>query len=119
MGRSTHQNSSEKVDIKRMIVSESAVKAVLDGRKRAVRRNSRYADPGDEFALRGHSFEIMQVYRQTVGDMTDADAQDEGFESMRAYKDYIVGIHKGMVWRPDAKVWVHEFEPVADNGSPA
>lgn len=110
-------NSAEKRDIQRMITSDTAIEAVLAGRKRAVRRNNRYADQGDEFGLRGNSFKVTRVYRQTLGDMTDQDAQDEGFDSMQAYKDYIVGIHDGMTWRAQAKVWVHEFEPlVTDDG---
>lgn len=113
MSESTpHNASAEKRNIERMIVSETAIQAVLDGRKRAVRRNNRYADPGDEFSLRGTSFKITRVYRQAIGDMTDADARDEGFDSMDAYKDSIIGIHKGMTWQPQAKVWVHEFEPI-------
>lgn len=99
--------------IDRLVTVPSDVANVLEGRKKATRRNGRYADPGETMILGGQSFEVTRVYQQSLGEMTDEDAQSEGFESMEAYKTYILSMHKGMPWVPQVKVWVHEFRPIS------
>jgi hypothetical protein len=47
--------------------------------------------------------------RETLGQMTDADAQAEGYPSLEIHKDLILRMHKGKDWNSGAKVWVHEF----------
>lgn len=98
--------------IERMITNEQDIKLVLEGKKTATRRNGRYADPGETFELQGKTFEVTQVYPQTLGEMTDSHAQQEGYESMENYKNYILSLHPGMPFLPHMQVWVHEFKPV-------
>lgn len=106
--------AAKKGSVERLITDEIGVAAALAGRKRAVRRNSRYADPGERFVLSGQAFVVQRVYQQALGEMTDADARAEGFDSMEQYKGFILAMHQGMPWLPQMTVWVHEFEPVDD-----
>jgi hypothetical protein len=99
--------------IERLITVEKDVKLVLNGDKQVTRRNGRYADPGEIMELGGQSFEVYKVYQQVIGEMTDADAKAEGYTDIETYKQYILSMHKGMPWIPNAKVWVHEFRPVS------
>jgi N4-acetylcytidine amidohydrolase len=98
--------------IERLVTVADDVKRVLNGKKIVTRRNGRYADPGEIMELEGKSFEVYKVYRQAIGEMTDADAEAEGYNDLETYKQYILSMHKGMPWIPHAKVWVHEFRPV-------
>ncbi|MGE5704733.1 MAG: ASCH domain-containing protein [Clostridia bacterium] len=98
--------------IDRLVTKPEDVQRVLEGSKTATRRNGRYADPGEIMELEGKRFEVYAVYRQELGELTDAHAQSEGFADVAAYKDYIVSLHPGMPWLPQMKVWVHEFRLV-------
>jgi len=98
--------------IERLITKESDIELVLQGKKTATRRNGRYADVGEVMELSGQSFIIDDVHIQALGDLTDAHAQQEGFESVEDYKQAILSYHPGMPWLPHMNVWVHEFSPV-------
>ncbi len=98
--------------IDRLVTVEEDIKRVLSGEKTATRRNGRYADPGEIMELEGRKFEVHKVYQQTLGELTDQDAQAEGFADLESYKQYILSMHPGMPWLPNMKVWVHEFRPV-------
>lgn len=98
--------------IERLITKESDIELVLQEKKTATRRNGRYADVGEVMELSGQSFVIDNVYIQALGDLTDAHAQQEGFESVEDYKQAILSYHPGMPWLPHMTVWVHEFSPV-------
>lgn len=99
-------------EIDQMITQPDDVQKVLTGEKTATRRNGRYADPGERWQIEGRTFEVHSVYRQSLGEMTDEHAKSEGFDSMEAYKNYILSMHKGMPWVPSMQVWVHEFREV-------
>lgn len=98
--------------IERLITREEDRERVLSRKKTAVRRNGRYADPGEILTINGTAFEVHRVYRQAVADISDEDARTEGFADLEAYKTYIASLHAGAVWFPQAKVWVHEFRPL-------
>ncbi len=98
--------------IERLVTIEKDVKKVLAGEKTATRRNGRYADPGEVMTLDGRQFVVEKVYSQSLGELTDADARREGFDSVEEYKQSILSIHPGMPWLPQMRVWVHEFHPV-------
>lgn len=104
----------KKCSIERLVTKPDDIQKVIEGKKTAVRRNDRYADPGEVMDLQGKRFEITDVYTQTLGEVTDADAQAEGFGNLDEYKDAIVSIHHGMKWVPEMEVWVHEFRPAAE-----
>ncbi|RXI96681.1 ASCH domain-containing protein [Anaerobacillus alkaliphilus] len=101
-------------EIDRLVTGAADIEKIISGQKRAVRRNGRYADPGEIMVLHNHSFKVDKVYRQTLGDLTDEMAQDEGYPTLEEYKNAILSIHKGMPWVPNMKVWVHEFSPVGE-----
>ncbi|RKN61986.1 ASCH domain-containing protein [Paenibacillus ginsengarvi] len=98
--------------IDRLVTVKEDVAKVLNGAKTATRRNGRYADPGEIMEHGGKKFEVYNVYQQMLGDMSDEDARREGFPEMESYKAYILSLHKGMPWIPQAKVWVHEFRDI-------
>jgi hypothetical protein len=100
--------------VERLVTLEGDVKKVLAGEKTATRRNGRYADPGEIMTLEGRQFVVENVYSQGLGELTDADARREGFESVEEYKQSILSIHPGMPWLPQMRVWTHEFRPVQE-----
>ncbi|RAL24074.1 ASCH domain-containing protein [Thermoflavimicrobium daqui] len=98
--------------IDRLITRLEDVQLVIQGKKIASRRNGRYADPGEIMELDGKKFEVVKVYQQSLGELTDQDAQAEGFSTVDSYKEYILTLHPKMPWLPQMKVWVHEFRPI-------
>ncbi|RLA38607.1 MAG: ASCH domain-containing protein [Gammaproteobacteria bacterium] len=100
-------------EIDRLVRQPKLVAAVLEGRKSQQRRDGVYGYPGETFELEGISFQITELYRQSWGDMADADAQAEGYPSLNMYKDLITKMHPGMSWDDDHLVWVHQFDRVA------
>lgn len=98
--------------VDRLVTLEKDVKKVLAGEKTATRRNGRYADIGEVMTLEGRQFTIERVYSQSLGELTDEDARQEGFANLEEYKQSILSIHPGMPWLPQMRVWVHEFSPV-------
>lgn len=100
--------------IEKLITNPTDIEKVLNGGKTATRRNGRYADVGEIMELNGRNFVIKQVYQQTLGELKDTNAEQEGYENVEAYKQAILAMHPGMPWAPQMKVWVHEFAPVKD-----
>ena len=88
----------------------SSLEATLAGRKTQQRRNGVYGYPGEKFELEGQSFVIKDLRREKMSDMTEADAQAEGYPNLTMYLDLIKRMHQGMDLDGDSKVWVHEFE---------
>lgn len=97
-------------EIDRLVRQSALITAVLEGRKSQQRRDGVYAYPGETFELDGVAFRISALFRQRLGDMTEADARAEGFPSLQVYRDVIERMHPGMAWDQDHLVWVHEFE---------
>lgn len=100
-------------DIDRLVRHPKLVEAAIAGVKTQQRRDGVYAYPGETFFLQDTEFTVTALERATLGDMTDADAQAEGYPSMAAYKDLILRMHAGMEWDESHKVWVHKFEKSA------
>lgn len=98
--------------IERLVTKESDVEKVLKGQKTATRRNGRYADIGEIMELQGMSFVVNNVYNQSLGELKEEHAKQEGFNSVEDYKQSILSYHPGMPWLPTMTVWVHEFSPV-------
>ena len=96
--------------IDRLVRQKRLVRAVIEGRKTEQRRDGVYGYPGETFELDGEQFEIIALERQRLGDLDDAGARAEGFESLASYRDLIVKMHRGMDWDPEHLVWVHRFE---------
>lgn len=98
--------------IERLVTVPADVEKVIKGEKTATRRNGRYADIGEIMELNGVEFVVEQVYSQSLGEMTNEHARQEGYESLEEYKNAILSFHPGMKWLPKMKVWVHEFSSV-------
>ncbi|MDD2759662.1 MAG: ASCH domain-containing protein [Methylomonas sp.] len=96
-------------EIDRLIRHPKLVEAALSGRKTQQRRDGLYAYPGETFELEGVEFVVTSVERQRIGDMSDLDAQAEGYPSLAIYKDLILKMHATMEWNDDGLVWVHSF----------
>jgi len=97
-------------EIENLVRHPKLVAAALAGKKTQQRRDGVYAYPGETFELEGVTFEVTDLRRQRLGDMTDEDVQAEGYPSLAMYKDLILKMHKGMQWNDDALVWVHCFQ---------
>ncbi len=97
-------------EIDRLVRHPKLVAAALDGSKTQQRRDGLYAYPDETFELDGITFVITSVERQRLGDMTDDDAQAEGYPDLAFYKDLILKMHPGMTWDKDNLVWVHCFK---------
>jgi len=96
----------------KLVTKPVDVEKVINGQKVATRRSGRFADVGEKWVLQDQSFIVKNVYRQKLGEVTDADAVMEGYQNMEDYKQSILSIHPGMKWLPSMKVWVHEYEAV-------
>jgi hypothetical protein len=95
--------------IERLVTHAKLVEAAKAGIKTQQRRDGLYAYPNETFELEGVKFMVTDVQRQRLGDMTDADAQAEGYPNLAIYKDIILKMHAGMTWNDDGLAWVHSF----------
>lgn len=106
------QYPAKTCSVERLITRSRDIEKVLQGRKTSQRRNGLYAYPGEKMELKGHVFEITAVYPQTLGEMGDQDAKNEGMENKSDYLKYMDQIHPGFSWSPTMQMWVHEFQEV-------
>ncbi|MCK5888466.1 MAG: ASCH domain-containing protein [Methylococcales bacterium] len=97
-------------EIDRLVRHPKLVEAALSGKKTQQRRDGVYAYPDEEFELDGVPFIATSLEQQRLGDMTDADANAEGYPSLAMYKGLILSMHAGMTWDEDDLVWVHSFK---------
>lgn len=100
---------SKTCDISRLVTHPKLVAATISGSKTQQRRDGLYAYPNEIFDLEGVTFEVISVERQRLGDMTDADAQAEGYPNLEMYKQLILKMHANMTWNESDLVWVHTF----------
>jgi hypothetical protein len=96
-------------EIVNLVKHPKLVEATLAGRKTQQRRDGVYAYPNETFELEGVTFKVTGLERQRLGDMSDADAQAEGYPSLEMYKNLILKMHAGMTWNEEDLVWVHSF----------
>ena len=96
--------------IERLVTHEKLVQATLAGRKTQQRRNGVYGYPNETFELECTIFVVTDLFQQKLGDMTDADAQAEGYPNLDVYRDLILKMHGGMQWDDEASAWVHCFK---------
>lgn len=99
-------------EIERLVKHPKLVEAALSGKKTQQRRDGVYAYPDETFELESVPFIVTSLERQKLGDMTDEDANAEGYPSLEMYKGLILKMHAGMTWNTEDKVWVHSFKRV-------
>ena len=97
-------------EIDRLVRHPKLVAAALSGQKTQQRRDGLYAYPGETFMLEDVEFVVTAVERERIGDMTDVEAQAEGYPNLAMYKDLILKMHANMQWNDDGLVWVHHFK---------
>jgi len=97
-------------EITRLVTHPKLVAATLAGTKTQQRRDGLYAHPNETFELEGITFVVTSVKRQRLGEITDADAQAEGYPNLETYKQIILKMHANMAWNEDGLVWVHSFK---------
>lgn len=102
----------KKDSIDKLITIQSDIEKVIKGEKTSTRRMGRFADVGEFLTFDDRKFVIDNVYQQALGEITEEDAKREGYDSLDAYKKYILSLHPEMKWIPNLKVWVHEFSRV-------
>jgi hypothetical protein len=95
--------------IDRLVTHEKLVSAALAGSKTQQRRAGVYGYPGETFALEGVDFEITGLRTERWGDISEEDAQREGYPNLEMYRALIERMHQGMEWDQDQAVWVHDF----------
>jgi len=98
--------------IDRLVRHPKLVEAAISGKKTQQRRDGIYAYPDETFELDGTTFIVTGLERATLGDMTDTDAQAEGYPDMESYKTLILRMHAGMEWDESHLVWVHSFKKI-------
>lgn len=100
--------------IERLVTQGKSIAAAKAGIKTQQRRNGVYAWPNEKFELDGTSFVMTHLFRQRLGDMTDDEANAEGFPDVETYQTIILKMHPGMTWDDEGLVWVHQFTAVTD-----
>ena len=105
-----HEYPEKTCEIDRLVRHPKLVAAALSGQKTQQRRDGLYAYPNESFVLEGVDFVVTAVERRRIGDMTDADAQAEGYPNLDVYKNMILRMHANMTWNDDGLVWVHHFK---------
>lgn len=95
--------------IDRLVTHEKLVAAALSGAKTQQRRAGVYGYPGEKFTLADSDFEITGLRTERWGDITEEDAQREGYPNLAMYQALIERMHQGMEWDQNQPVWVHEF----------
>jgi len=83
-----------------------------DGEITQLHRGHEYASEDDTFEIDGQRFVVTDITHRTLGDLTDADAQQEGSQDMDAYRQRLERVHDNFEWDPDSEVVRHRFEPV-------
>ena len=108
------ENYPEKTcSIDRLITHDKLIAAAMSGMKTQQRRAGVYGYPGEKFTLEETQFEITGLRSERWGDISEADAQREGYPSLEMYRALIERMHQGMEWDEEQPVWVHEFVKVA------
>lgn len=96
--------------VTRLVTHQKSVAAAIAGSKTQQRRDGLYAYPNEIFELEGIPFVVTHVERKCLGDMSEADAQAEGYPTLETYKQIILKMHANMTWNEEGLVWVHYFK---------
>lgn len=100
-----------RIDADALLPNDHVKQMALDGDITQIHRGTPYADEGDTFDVEDATFEVVDVTRRTLGDLTDEDAQAEGSENLDAYRARLERAHSdGFEWDDDAEVVRHRFE---------
>ncbi|WP_436923251.1 ASCH domain-containing protein [Halosimplex amylolyticum] len=99
------------IDASELLPNGHVQQLAASGDVTQLHRGHQYADEGDTFEIDGRTFEVTDVTRRTLGDLTDEDAQREGSEDLDAYRKQLNRVHDEFEWDDDSEVVRHRFEP--------
>lgn len=102
-----------KIDPDTLLPNEQVKSAVRNGDITQLSRGAtnQYASEGDIFSIDEDVFVISSVDERTLGDLTDLDAQQEGSESLTAYRERMQRVHTDdFQWDPTSKILTYQFE---------
>jgi hypothetical protein len=88
--------------------------AVAEGEITQIHRGDRHADEGDTFLIDGVEYELTEVRKRRLGELTDEDARAEGSPNLEAYKKRIEKTHD-TTWDDDSTAYLHDFEPTGED----
>ena len=100
------------VDASELLPNGHLRELAAEGKLTQLHRGHRYAEEGDAFDIDGQRFEVTDVTRRTLGDLTDEDARREGSEDLDAYRRRLERVHENFEWDDDSDVVRHRFERV-------
>jgi hypothetical protein len=86
--------------------------AMLAGVKTCTTRSKRYGQAGDRFEAFGATFELLDVYRKTVGEVARGLWREEGCFSSEEFKTIWKRIHPRRGFQACDRKWVHRFRRV-------
>ncbi|WP_435125101.1 ASCH domain-containing protein [Halobaculum sp. D14] len=98
------------IDAADLLPNEHLRDRVAAGDVTQLHRGHRYADEGDTFDVDGERFEVVDITRRTLGDLTDEDARAEGSADLDAYRERLARVHDDFEWDDDSPVVRHVFE---------
>lgn len=87
--------------------------AILEGRKTATSRTSRYGTAGDVVESPAGPLLLLWVRRLPLEQIANEHHELEGFDTPEGFRDIWIRLHQRAGWRPAEKVWFHRFERVA------
>jgi len=102
------------IDAGELLPNDRVQQMAAEGRVSQLHRGHQYAEEGDTFEIDGATFEVTDVTRRTLGDLTDEDAQREGSADLDAYRERLKRVHGSFEWDDDSEVVRHRFEPVKE-----
>ncbi|WP_415378609.1 ASCH domain-containing protein [Halosimplex sp. TS25] len=99
------------IDASELLPNGHVQQLAADGEITQMHRGHEYAEEGDIFEIDGRTFEVTDVTRRTLGDLTDEDARREGSEDLEGYRQRLNRVHDEFEWDDDSEVVRHRFEP--------
>jgi len=98
-----------------LLFKKHYVEQIIQGAKTATRRPNkpmvkqagRYRLKTELFKTHPDSIQVDRLYQQPLGEMTEADAQMEGYSTLQEFQEEWVSLFK--TYDPAQTVWVVEF----------
>ena len=89
---------------------EAFRKRMCDGIKTQTARTKRYGKEGDTFIAFETMFQIVDVFKSSLGIVAGKDFKTEGFDNIEAFWHLWDKLHPRKRYTNDDIVWVHRFK---------
>lgn len=100
------------IDAADLLPAERLRAGALEDEITQIHRGDPHAAEGDTFEIDGTTFEVVAVFEERLGELTDEDARAEGSPDLEAYKRRIERTHD-TTWDDENTAVCHRFEPVS------